>query len=326
MHKHTLHIALFAAALLGCLSAQSQTAEAVPDRKEILIGEQVTIRLSVPFMKDSPPAAVFPAVGDTLVKNVEVVRKTEVDTLITGEDVKETRLEQKLFITSFDTGYYAVPPFTFNIDGQDFKTDAFLLTVRSVEVDTTKGIYDLRDIYEVEVGWRDYLSAYFPYIAGGIGLLALAAAVVFLVLRARKQAREKREAPPVVKKRPAHLVALESLEKTGKERNYLRGRVKQHHTEITDVLRTYIEEIFEMPAHELTSGQIMRRLRYQDLSPDQIKKLNRIFTLADMVKFAKEQPESAENDKSVEDAKDFVREVHRTFYVAPLPEDTTDQP
>lgn len=324
MRIRTLHTVLFAVSILGMFAARGQKAEALPDRKEILIGEQVTLRLSVPFMKDSPPAVVFPAVGDTLVKHVEVVRKTGVDTLATGEEVKETRLEQKLYVTSFDTGFYAIPPFTFKIDDREVKTEAFLLTVRSVEIDTTKGIYDIRDIYEIELGWRDYLSAYFPYIAGGIGLLALAAALIFLVLRARKQARKKEEAPPVVKKRPAHLVALESLEKTEKERNYLRGRVKQHHTEITDALRTYIEEIFEMPAHELTSGQIMRRLRYQDLSPEQIKKLQRIFTLADMVKFAKEQPEAAENDKSVEDAMDFVREVHRTFYVAPPTDETSD--
>ena len=308
-----LHIVAAVALLVIALPAKAQKAEAVPDRKEIRIGEQVTIRLSVPYLKENPPKAVFPTVSDTLVKNVEVVRKTDVDTLVTGEDVKETRLEQKLYVTSFDTGYYAIPPFTFEIDGEEVNTEAFLLSVETVEIDTTKGIVDIREIYETEVDWKDYLVAYASYIAGGLALVAVLAAVIFFLVRAQKRKSNLPPPSPVVKKRPAHLVALESLEKTGREKNYLRGRVKQHHTEITDALRTYIEEIFEIPAHELTSGQIIARLKYSDIAPEVMTKLRRVFTMSDMVKFAKENPEPAENDKAVADATDFVNTIHRSF-------------
>lgn len=313
MSARIIHIVAVLAWLIVAFPAKAQKAEAVPDRKEIRIGEQVTIRLSVPYLKENPPIAKFPQVGDTLLKNVEVVRKTGIDTLTTGDDVKETRLEQKLYITSFDTGYYAIPPFTFEIEGEKVNTEAFLLTVTTVEIDTTKGIADIREIYETEVGLKDYLIAYAPYIAGGIALAAVLAAVIFLIIRAQKRKSALPPPTPVVKKRPAHLVALEALEKTGREKNYLRGRVKQHHTEITDALRTYIEEIFEIPAHELTSGQIITRLRYSDIAPEIMTKLKRVFTMSDMVKFAKENPEPAENDKSVTDASDFVNAIHRRF-------------
>lgn len=312
MSARILHTVAALAWLLIALPVTAQKAEAVADRKEIRIGEQVTVRLSVPYLKDNPPIAVFPEVGDTLVKNVEVVRKTGVDTLATGEEVKETRLEQKLYITSFDTGYYAVPPFTFEINGERVDTEAFLLEVRTVEIDTTKGIADIRDIYETEVGLMDYLYAYAPYIVGGVALAGIIAAVVILLLRARKRRAAAPPPAPVVKKLPAHIVALESLEKTGREKNYLRGRAKQHHTEITDALRTYIEEMFEIQAHELTSGQIVSRLRHYDIAPEAMIKLRRVFSMADMVKFAKEKPEAAENDKSVSDAVDFVNAVHRS--------------
>lgn len=326
MSARILHIVAAAALLFIALPCNAQKAEARPDRKEIRIGEQVTVRLSVPYLKENPPVAVFPTVGDTLVQNVEVVRKTGVDTLATGEDVKETRLEQKLYITSFDTGYYAIPPFTFEIDGKKVDTEAFLLTVKTVEIDTAKGIVDIREIYETEVGWKDYLAAYAPYIAGGLALAALIAAIIFLIVRAQKRKADTPPPAPAAKKRPAHLVALEALEKTGREKNYLRGRVKQHHTEITDALRTYIEEIFEIPAHELTSGQIITRLRYSDIAPEIMNKLKRVFTLSDMVKFAKENPEPAENDKSVSDAIDFVNAVHQSFSVKKQAEDEEEKP
>lgn len=306
------HIALLFTALLVLQTAFGQKADAVIDRKEILIGEQAIISLSAPFDKGKMPKVNFPNIGDTLVKAVEVLRLSSIDTLETGDDVKESRLEQKVYITSFDTGFYAIPPFMFEIDGVTVSTEAFLLTVNTVEIDTTKGIVDIRDIYEVEVGWKDYLAAYWPYAAGALGVAILIAALVIAVQRVRKRRREARAVviPQVPRKAP-HLLAIEAIEKTQREKAYLRNRVKQYHTEITDAIRDYIEAVFDMPAHELTSRQILDRLRYADLPQGEIQRLKSILNRADMVKFAKESPESDENDRAATDALAFVNGIHR---------------
>lgn len=304
------NILLFACIALAAGDIFAQQPDALVDKKEIFIGEQAQITLSVAVPKENMPLVSFPTVGDTLVNGVEVLRRSSIDTLATGKDVKETRLEQRVTITSFDTGYYAIPPFTFEIEGNRVSTRAFLFTVRGVEVDTTKGIHDIRDIYEVNLGWRDYLSAYWPYAAGAAAVLVaiVAAILVYRRMRARAKARPREQAP-IVRKAP-HLLALEALERIRQERLYANDKAKQYFTELTDALRDYIEAIFDMPAHELTSAQILSRLRYADLPKGEMQKLRSLLNLSDMVKFAKEKPDAALSDKSAADAIAFVNNVH----------------
>ncbi len=308
---HTLkHILLLTCIALSGANLVAQQPDALVDKKEILIGEQAQLTLSIAVPKENMPLIAFPVIGDTIVGGVEVLRRSAIDTLPTSDEVKETRLEQRLWITSFDTGFYAIPPFTFDVDGDRMSTRAFLLTVKGVEIDTTKGIHDIRDIYEVNLDWRDYVSAYWPYAAGAAAVLVaiIAAILLYRRMRARAKARPKEQAP-VVQKAP-HLRALEALERIRQERLYANDKTKQYFTELTDALRDYIEAVFDMPAHELTSAQILSRLRYADLPKGEMQKLRSLLNLADMVKFAKEKPDAALSEKSAADAISFVKNVH----------------
>lgn len=307
----TYRLVILLIAMLGH-QAMAQQADALIDRKEIRIGEQAVIRLSVPFEKANPPQVRFPAIGDTLVKQVEVVRKSGIDTLKTGDDVKETRFEQRIHITSFDSGYYAIPPFVFEIDGKEVRTEAFLLEVSTVEIDTTKGIVDIRDIFEIDLNWRTYLNAYWTYALGGLVLLAILVAGIILFIRWQKSRPDPAPVVAPAPRIPPHEVALQLLEKLLAEKAYASPQVKAFHTEVTDTLRTYLEEVFRIPAHELTSRQITDRLRYSDLPEGQLANLKSLMTLADMVKFAKERPEEDENKKALEDAVTFVKTVHES--------------
>ena len=218
----------------------------------------------------------------------------------------QTRLEQKLYVTSFDSGYYAIPPFKFKIDGEISETPAFLLTVKSVEIDTTASIKGDRGIYQVDVSFLDYLKAYWKYPAAGAAALAILALVIFLVRRYRKKEPEAPE--PVEEKdlRPAHIIAAEALHKIDEEKIYKRGKVKEYHTAITDVLRDYLEAAYGIPASELTSRQIMNSLKYSGIEEREIQKLRTILFRADMVKFAKLSPDEHENTQAIDDAQKFV--------------------
>ncbi|MEM9051618.1 MAG: BatD family protein [Bacteroidota bacterium] len=287
--------------------ASAQTADAVLSPQEILIGEQAVLTLSVSYPKNNLPGVTFPLFGDTVITDVEIVRSTDIDTLETADDVAETRIEQKLYLTAWDTGYYAIPPLEITVNGEKQLTEAFLLTVRTVEIDTTAGIKPSLDIYEVEVGWQDYLEVYWYYPAGALGLIGLLAAT-FLILRARK--KRQSEKPVVIKeepKRPADELALEALASIKEARIFTKGKIKQHHTEITDVLRDYLETVYQIPAHELTSNQILTRLRYVGLTEIESRHLREILNRADMVKFAKDRPDDLENDAAVDQTIEFVK-------------------
>ena len=301
------HILILWTALSVLPYAVAQKADAVLTPKDILIGEQAVMTLSVSYQKDQMPQVVFPLFGDTLVTNVEIVRATDVDTLSTADDVTETRLEKKLYLTSWDTGFYAIPPVEITINGEKQNTEAFLLTVRTVDIDTTAGIKASADIYEVEVGWQDYLQAYWYYPAGGLALAGILVAVILLVRAQRKKRNER----PVVEKqepaRPADEVAKERLSEIQNEKIYSKGKIKQYHTEITDVLRDYLEAIYQIPAHELTSHEILTRLRYVGLTDQESLHLRVVLNRADMVKFAKDRPTDAENEEAVTQTLSFVK-------------------
>jgi hypothetical protein len=289
----------------GRLSAQ--TADAIIDQPTIRIGEQATLLLSVPFEKGRMPNVVWPTIGDTLVPYVEVLSKTTIDTLATGAEVRTSRLEQRLTITSFDSGYYAIPPFRFVIDGQTVQTQAFLFTVKSVEIDTTAGIRDIRDIYQVEITWMDYLLAYWPFAAGALGAIAAATLAYVIVSRLRKKRASTAQVSPVIATKPAHLRAIEKLEQLRVNRHYAVGKVKLHHTIIADALRDYMEEVCKIPAHEYTSRQILNSLRYSGIPATALQSLGTILTTADMVKFAKERPDDVENEIAVTRAIEFIQ-------------------
>lgn len=284
----------------------AQTVDATIDRREILIGEQAVIRLSVNYPKDRVPDVLFPDPANHLPEKVEILSTKSIDTLETGADVSTTRMERAFTVTSFDSGYYAFPPFDFVINGDTQRTEAFLLKVKTVEIDTTAGPKNIKDIYPVEVTWKDYLSIYSPYILGGLGLLVAVLASIWYIRKRLKAQREKPDFEPTEEALPADQMARKELERIGRERIYTRGLVKKYHTEITDVIRDYLESAADIPAHELTSRQILQRLKYSGIGEKEMRSLRELLVRADMVKFAKETPGEQENEAAILQAMVFV--------------------
>ena len=76
---------------------------------------------------------------------------------------------------------------------------------------------------------------------------------------------------------------------------------------LSDIVRVYIEGRFHINAMEQTTDETMRSFRAVKLDEELRFKLKQLLILSDMVKFAKEQPLPAENEKSMEDALAFVK-------------------
>jgi hypothetical protein len=82
--------------------------------------------------------------------------------------------------------------------------------------------------------------------------------------------------------------------------------IKEYYIEMTDILRTYIENRFRIHAMEQTTDEIMSQLRLTDISEISKLTLVPVLKLSDLVKFAKENPIGIENDEMMQRAKDFV--------------------
>jgi hypothetical protein len=272
------------------------------DTNSIRIGEQIRLDLSVVVPVDA--RVQFPAIGDTL-PGMEVVRRDPQDTLH-GQDGKNVTYRQRFYLTRFDTGYVVIEPFQFIVADpasgriDSLSTEAQLVSVRTVPVDTSRGFKDIKPILDVPFTWRDAL----PY-AAGLLLAALIAYFVYRYLRRRKH--QPAAAPKVVRPSvPAHVRALEALDRIEAEKLWQQGRIKDYYTQVTDVLRIFLEERFGISAPEMTSDELLERMRRKVTDTRSMELLRSVLVLADLVKFAKAHPLPDEHEQLIRECREII--------------------
>ena len=271
----------------GVAKAQQIKAAASLDSTNILIGDQVKLFLEINHPKNVK--VEFPQVPDTIQSLIEVLGRSEVDTFEMDNEELMKQI-QTYTITSFDSGSYRIPPywFKFELDGMvdSVPSNGVTLNVFSMQVDTTMGPTDIKMPYGAPLTLKEVT----PYILGVI----LIGAIIFLLLYSIK--RKKKNKPIFVRpqkpKEPAHIVALRELDRIKNEKLWQKDKTKQYYSEVTETLREYIEDRFEIPAMEQTTDEIMTsfRVRKDLLGDKSFNNLSQILSLADLVKFAKYKP------------------------------------
>ncbi len=277
---------------------QSSQAKASADTSQILIGDHVNIILEI----NQPNSShfQFPVFTDTIVDKLEVLSVSPIDTLKIEDRLK---LRQHIVVTSFDTGFYVIPSFVFHdrLSKDSLKSNALPLEVFTMEIDTTKGITDIKLPFDVRLGFWEIA----PYIFVGLFLLAIA---IFLWYYYKKKKNIVLDAPVRVKPaEPAHVWALRELDKLSSEKLWQKDKIKLFHSRLTDIIRTYIEFRFDIPAMENTTAETIEACIPRKEIPEEIcSNLQAMLELADLVKFAKWNPLPDENESSQQIAYDFV--------------------
>jgi len=295
-HRITFILLLFAA--LHSFGQEIQV-NARLDTTRMLIGDQVNLW----FMLEHPEGLKidFPATGDSLAGKIEVLSASKPDTI--SKTNKIWKIRQRLVVTSFDTGFFVIPPFVFRFNGgrDSVKTHALPLEVLGMPVDTSKGITDIKLPYELKVTFAEIL----PYIIVGLLLLAILIFYIRYLRKKRLQAEvAEKPAPPAI---PAHLIALEQLDALVQEKLWQQGKIKLYYSRLTDIIRLYIERRFNVPAMEQTTEDIIRDFTRNGQIKEGIRQeLKALLELADLVKFAKLHPVAEEHEASQQSAYDFV--------------------
>jgi len=306
------HIVYFFAALFIpeiTLHAQQVQVSARIDSTSILIGNQTTLRLTAAFdVKNGVPKIQWPKISDSLISKVDVINKSKIATVI--PDSSQPTIQQQvenITITSFDSGYYAIPPFQFIINGDSSNpqmTQAMMLQVNTVHVDTTKAFKDIKAPIQAPFSILELL----PYIGYGLLALIVIGTILYYVIKNRKKKNMVVvEQPKVIV--PPHVKALEELEKLGLKKLWQEGKIKEYYTRITDIIRTYIEERYTIGALEMTTDEIMLALKRRAINESMKEKLRAILVLSDLVKFAKENPLPTDHEFCFNSSVDFVNET-----------------
>lgn len=294
----------------GAAFAQDYKASAHIAPGSILIGDQVDLNLS--FSAPSGTEVKWPTIKDTILGNLQVISRSKIDSSWSA-DKKTLQLSQKLRITCFDSGFYTIPPISFfyrhlpDTTIRTAQTEIQILTVHTLAVDTTLAIKPIKG--PVKIGFS--LLEFMPWIIAGLLFIAFAGFLIWYYLK-RKKGEPIFVLRPSVKYQP-HELALMELEKLRAKKLWQAGKIKDYHTELTDILRKYFEDRFHIMAMESTSSEILEDLESKTLVTKENREiLNRVLVMADLVKFAKYLPMPEEHDQSMNYAVDVINNTSST--------------
>lgn len=282
--------------------AQDIRVEARLDQTRIKLGDQTILRLLAHVPVNAQ--VDFPVLADTISSKVQIVEMGRTDTLANKNNPGIQTISRQYTITSFDAGLHMIPSYTFTGKEGKLSTQTLPLEVMEVKVDTTKAIYDIKEPLAVSYSFMDWLRDNWKLVLGlVIGILVLAVLIWYFIKKWRnKPVRVEPDKPAV----PLHTMALNKLNALRNGKLWEQGQVKRYHSELTDIIREYLERRYGINAMEQTSEEIFAGLRHLHITEQNMHKLRQMLLLADLVKFAKANPLSNENEQSMDNAISFV--------------------
>lgn len=260
------------------LPPEGFAAQAVLSTHVLTVGDKVSLTLTARHPEGS--LIRFPDVGsgkEVVVQGRSSVSRTAADGSLISEEVYR--------LTSFRTGEWLIttqPVLCILPDGTE-KMQALpelILRVQSslTETNATR-LSDIKEI--VKPPLRLSRKLWMPLL---IILLALAAGLLTLLLLRNRNGEAEQSLPPV----PAHLIARQALDALRKKP----WIPEPFFTELSLILRAYLENRFSLNAPESTTEELTR-LMAQDprLKAGEQQTLHTFLTQADLVKFARADAE-----------------------------------
>ena len=292
-----MRLLLTALAFLVCLTASTAqySAKATVDSTHLMIGDQLRMHLDV---LHPPGAELLPLVlkkkeGDV----VEFLGQTKWDTMKQSGDI---RLRKDLLLTGCDSGFHDVPPLPIVFLSNAKRDTIFTQNIPlEVEVPPTDSVLaDIKPIIEEPVVWQDYI----PEMA--IAAIVLLAVWLWFFIRRAKAKKELPPPPPVVI--PPHEIAFNKLKALREQKLWQQGKVKEFHSQLTYIIREYLEKRYNVQALEQTTDEILAQMKGIRLSDSLTAKMTTLLQTADLVKFAKAEPPSDYHDNALALGEEFV--------------------
>lgn len=290
MKYKLLYICLF---LTAIAFAQQPKIQVEVDTTNIRIGEQFQYKISI----DETENVIIPKLNN--LKGLEVIDTLKIDTI-------KNRLVQKYILTGFDSGAFYIPQQQIFIKNQAFLTDSLKINVATVAIDTTKvkkfTIKGIKSEPYQFIDFRHYVW-WAVILLIGIGLL-----VYFFVFRKKKEEVEEVIIPAL----PPYEEAMLHLQELDEKLLWQNNHIKKYYSELTGIIRQYIERELHIPALESTTDELIDVLQdFNDTASIEttkeiIKKLKSLLQESDLVKFAKSKPMAHQIEADRKDAKNII--------------------
>lgn len=294
----------------------SQTGSLVADKNKILIGDQVSLSLRYTFDASiDPNMVIYPKLesNQSINDTIEIISALE-PKISTKTDNQGNELlvwQQEFTVGLYAGGNIQLGPFKAILSGDTIVSNVTTLVVETPELQEEVGFVGIKDIstdpytfWEKVMLWLKehwiLLTIILCVILGSIGIL--------LYLRKKpEQAAIKKPAIPLPEQWLAHLNQVEQ------QQLWQNGQHKLYYTEVTDTIRKFLEYKFNIQAMEQTSDEIIQALRLSSINKELMSKIQNLFSLSDLIKFAKTTPMPQENEMAMTIAKQILTDEIKTL-------------
>ena len=273
-------------------SQETQKVKAQVDTTNIRIGEQFEYKITVQEIKD----IIIPKL-DKLV-GLEIISENTIDTL-------KNQLIKKYILTGFDSGAYYIPQQQIFIRGKLHLTDSLLINVATITIDTLKQrSFPIKNIKNERYRFDDAKPFIWMVVLG----LILLGTLLYFIFRNKKEETEKIQVPLLA----PYEDAVQKLQHLDEKLLWQNNKVKQYYSELTEIVRVYIERELKVPALESTTDELVDTLldfndnKSISTTKETIKKLRDLLREADLVKFAKSKPLSEGIESNRKDAQEVI--------------------
>ncbi len=289
-----IRILLFLLFISTVTFSQQVTVEV--DTTNIRIGEQFFYKISV----SDTANVIIPKLEQ--IQGLEVLEDLKIDTI-------KNNLIKKYLMTGFDSGAFYIPSQQIFIRNRAHITDSILINVATVAVDTLKQkMFPIKAIQSEPYVFDDFK----PYIIWVIlGLLLIAGIIYYFKTRKKEEITEEE----IIALLPPYEEAIERLYKLDEKLLWQNNQVKKYYSELTEIVRAYVEKELKIPALESTTDELIETLtdfndaKTIEVNKEVVKKLKALLSEADLVKFAKSKPLSHEIEEDRRDAEDVLNEL-----------------
>jgi len=292
-------IVLFTASEL--LFAQNISVEASTDTTAYLVGD--SIHYTVQVKADKSCSVTGPAVSDTLAGMELISRQTPQN----EENDHERIITYRYTFSKYDSSNVTIPSIPVYYKAQDdtaiqsINTNQVYFTVRPIKINVNEDIKDVKEPLRIPLDWKWIVF----WIL--IGLIIITGG--YYLYKKYKERKAEFVPEKIILKIPPHVTALKSLRVLREKQLWQKGMVKEYHSEITEIIRRYFEERFDLPALEMTSGEAVDELRRKRGTKTIIDLTHDFLNNADLVKFAKYQPLASVNEEMMTQAEKIVKKT-----------------
>jgi hypothetical protein len=283
-------------------SAQEITARASTDKVRYQVGDYINYTITVHCdkgFKIYPPALVT----DSL-KNVSLIQKEKP---VQEEENGKVNVTFKYILSGYDSSGVNIPPVMVPYQASNDSTTRFAFTnglsfiVSTLKVNPQGEIKDVKPPMKILLNWK--LILFWSLIG-----LFIAGILLYVYLQHRKR-KGKLGPEEKVAALPSHVIALNALHELEQRKLWQKGMVKEYHSTITEIIRRYFEDRFEMPAMELPTSEAVELLRRNRETEPILEITHDFLSNADMVKFAKFMPLNSVNEEMMKQALEIVNKT-----------------